>query len=97
MRNLAVLHNSFTYKCDMGARLQDNIGQKTKERHCIPLEQQGTSLASQKQLLKWEPGQPPTANSYPYKRAIRPLDCSSILFQRWGTSKHTMSLNILGY
>lgn len=94
MRHQAVLHSGFTYKCDMGARLQDDIGQETKETHCTPLKQQGTSQACRKQLLKWETGQPTTANSYPYKIATGHLDCS---FQRWGTSKHTMSLNISGY
>lgn len=44
---------------------QDNTGKETKGRRCIPLKQQGTSQACQKQLLEWERGQPATANSYP--------------------------------
>ena len=69
-------------------------GNQGKTLH--PIEAAGTSEACQKLLLTWETGQPTTANSPPYKIATGHLDRSSILFQRWGTSKHTVLLNILG-
>lgn len=49
----------------MGEGLQASIGQETKDSHWIPVEQQGTVQACQKQLVPWEMGQQPSLlNSY---------------------------------